>query len=286
MSSTESPGQDGSRYADLDGFRMHYHDIGVGPVLLMLHGGGPGASAWSNFKQNVTRLTAHFRLIMIDQPGFGRSDKPVHDRPQHELAAEKILSLLDTLGIEKVTPVGNSIGGAAALEIALQAPQRVDKLVLMAPAGGSLPLLSQPSSESKLMFKFYAGEGASLERMRQLFRGMAYDSREIPEETLVERYEAAVDAEAAAYSARLFAGWGKLGPRHWQRIGQIRHQTLLMWGREDRIVPLDSSLHMLHQMPNARLVVFPHCGHWCQLEVPRDFEDQIIGFLHADSAVS
>ena len=139
----------------------------------MLHGGGPGASAWSNFKQNVTRLTARFRLIMIDQPGFGRSDKPVHDRPQHELAAEKILSLLDTLGIEKVTPVGNSIGGAAALEIALQAPQRVDKLVLMAPAGGSLPLLSQPSSESKLMFKFYAGEGASLERMRQLFRGMA-----------------------------------------------------------------------------------------------------------------
>ena len=284
MPSMDSPNLDGSQFADLDGFRLHYHDIGTGPVLLMLHGGGPGASAWSNFKQNVPALAARFRLLMVDQPGFGRSNKPVHDRPQHELAAEKILGLLDLLGIGTVTPVGNSIGGAASLELALQAPERVDRLVLMAPAGGSLPVTSQPSAESKLMFKFYAGEGASLERMRQLFRGMAYDSRQIPEETLIERHQAAIEPDAAAYSQRLFTGWAKLGPRHWQRISQIRHETLLIWGREDRIVPLDSSLHMLHQMPNARLVVFPHCGHWCQIEVAREFEAQIIGFLQAGTA--
>jgi 4,5:9,10-diseco-3-hydroxy-5,9,17-trioxoandrosta-1(10),2-diene-4-oate hydrolase len=273
--------EQGSAFADLDGFRLHYHDIGNGPVLLLLHGGGPGASAWSNFKQNVERLSQRFRLIMVDQPGFGRSDKPVHDRPQHELAAEKLLALLDVLEIEKVTPVGNSIGGAASLELTLQAPQRIDRLILMAPAGGSLPVTSQPSSESKLMFKFYAGEGASLNRMKQLFRGMAFDSREVPEATVIERYEAAIDPQAQAYSTRLFEGWHKLGPRHWKRIGEIKHQTLLMWGREDRIVPLDSSLHMLHQMANARLVVFPRCGHWCQMEVAREFEDQIIGFMGA-----
>jgi 2-hydroxy-6-oxonona-2,4-dienedioate hydrolase/4,5:9,10-diseco-3-hydroxy-5,9,17-trioxoandrosta-1(10),2-diene-4-oate hydrolase len=269
----------GDAYADLDGFRLHYHDIGSGPALLMLHGGGPGASAWSNFKQNVERLSTRFRLLLVDQPGFGRSDKPVHDRPQHELTAEKLIALLNLLEIEKATPVGNSIGGAAALELALQAPQRVDRLILMAPAGGSLPVTSQPSPESKLMFRFYAGEGASLDRMKQLFRGMAYDSRKIPESTVQERYDAATDPDAAAYSTRLFAGWSRLGPRHWQRISEISHETLLMWGREDRIIPLDASLHMLHQMPNARLVVFPRCGHWCQLEVPGDFEDQIIGFL-------
>lgn len=281
MTSIDSPAEQGSTFADLDGFRLHYHDIGAGPVLLMLHGGGPGASAWSNFKQNVERLSARFRLIMVDQPGFGRSDKPVHDRPQHELTAEKLLALLDALEIEKVTPVGNSIGGAASLELVLQAPQRIDQLILMAPAGGSLPVTSQPSPESKLMFKFYAGEGASLDRMKRLFRGMAFDSREIPEATVLERYEAAIEPQAREYSTRLFKGWHKLGPRHWQRIGEIKHQTLLMWGREDRIVPLDASLHMLHQMGNARLVVFPRCGHWCQVEVAREFEDQIIGFMGA-----
>jgi 4,5:9,10-diseco-3-hydroxy-5,9,17-trioxoandrosta-1(10),2-diene-4-oate hydrolase len=281
--STESSQELGSAFADLDGFRMHYHDIGSGDVLLMLHGGGPGASAWSNFKQNVPRLSERFRLIMVDQPGFGKSDKPVHDRPQHELAAEQILALLDKLGIDKVTPVGNSIGGAASLELVLKAPQRIEKLILMAPAGGSLPVVSQPSPEATLMFRFYAGPGASLDRMKQLFRGMAFDSRGIPEETVVERYEAAIDPETAAYSSRLFESWPKLGPHHWKRIGEIKHQTLLMWGREDRIVPFDSSLHMVHQMTNARLVVFPRCGHWCQVEVPREFEDQIIGFMNLAS---
>lgn len=271
----------GSSYAELDGFRLHYHDIGSGPVLLLLHGGGPGASAWSNFKQNVDRLAERFRLLLVDQPGFGRSDKPVHDRPQHELSAEKLVGLIDQLGIEKVTPVGNSIGGAASLELTLRAPERIDRLILMAPAGGSLPITSVPSAEGKLMFKFYAGDGASLDRMKQLFRGMAFDSREIPEATVQERYEAAIDPDAQAYSIRLFKSWHKLGPEHWKHLAGITHQTLLIWGREDRIVPLDSSLHMLHQMPNARLVVFPQCGHWVQIEAARDFENQIMTFMGA-----
>ncbi len=278
MSSTEIAAETGSRVIDLAGFRLHYHDLGKGPTLLMLHGGGPGASAWSNFKQNVPRLEEHFRLLLVDQPGFGASDKPVHDRPQHELAAEKLLALLDELEIDKVTPVGNSIGGAASLELALQAPDRVERLVLMAPAGGALPVLSQPSAEGRLLFRFYAGDGASLDRMKQLFRAMAYDARGVPDETLVERLEAALDPDTKAYSVRLFGSWPQLGPQHWKRLNEIHHPTLLMWGREDKIIPLDSSLHMLHQLPDARLVVFPRCGHWCQVEAAREFEDQIIGF--------
>jgi pimeloyl-ACP methyl ester carboxylesterase len=267
-----------SVFTDPDGFRLHYHDVGRGPVLLMLHGGGPGASAWSNFKQNVARLAPHYRLLLVDQPGFGRSDKPEHDLPQHVLTAGKLIALLDHLGLDQVTPVGNSIGGAAALELALTAPDRVGTLVLMAPAGGSLPVLTPPTAEARLLFDFYNGPGATPDRMRQLLAAMVYDSRRIDDDTVAERLAAAADPDAAAYSRRLFGSWGKLGPAHWRRLAEIRHRTLLMWGREDRVIPLDGALHMLRQLRNARLPVFPRCGHWCQLEAARDFEDQIIGF--------
>jgi pimeloyl-ACP methyl ester carboxylesterase len=273
-----------SRFADLDGFRLHYHDIGAGPVLLLLHGGGPGASAWSNFKQNIPSLSRHFRLLMVDQPGFGRSDKPEHDTPQHELTAGLLVALLDELGISKATPVGNSMGGAASLELALTYPDRVDQLILMAPAGGPLPITSQPTAEAKILVSYYAPPGPSLERTRELFAALAHDSGGVPVETLQERYEAAIDPAAMAYNIRMFRNWGKLGPQHWRRINEIGHRTLLLWGREDLVLTLDSSLHMLHQMPDARLVVLPNCGHWCQLEAAREFEGQIITFMAGASS--
>ena len=187
-----------SRVADIDGFRLHYHDVGQGPTLLLLHGGGPGASGWSNFKQNVPALSAHFRLLLVDQPGFGQSDKPVHDTPQHALTAGKVVALLDHLGIDKATPVGNSMGGAASLELALEHPDRVDKLILMAPAGGSLPITSQPSAESRILFTYYAPPGPSVERTKALFRALAHDASGVPDETFVERYEASIDPAAVA----------------------------------------------------------------------------------------
>jgi pimeloyl-ACP methyl ester carboxylesterase len=268
-----------SRTVDLDGFRLHYHDVGEGPVLLMLHGGGPGASAWSNFKQNVPALSQHFRLLLVDQPGFGRSDKPVHDLPQHALTAAKVVGLLDHLGIDRVTPVGNSMGGAASLELALEHPNRVDRLILMAPAGGCLPITSQPSSDSRILFTYYAPPGPSIERTKLLFHALAHDASGVPEETFLERYEASIDPEAMAYNGRMFRNWAKAGPEHWKRVSEITHDTLILWGREDKVLPLDGALHMTHQIRNARLVVFPNCGHWCQLEVARDFETEIIHFM-------
>jgi 4,5:9,10-diseco-3-hydroxy-5,9,17-trioxoandrosta-1(10),2-diene-4-oate hydrolase len=268
-----------SKYADLNGFRLHYHDVGEGPVLLMLHGGGPGASAWSNFKQNVPALSERFRLLMVDQPGFGLSDKPAHDRPLHELTAELLVALLDQLGIDKATPVGNSMGGGASLELAIDYRERVDRLILMAPAGGSLQITSQLTAEVKILLTYYAAPGPSIERTKALFQALAYDASGVPEETLRERYEASIDPEAMAYNTRMFSQWATLGPAHWRRVNEIQHETLLLWGREDLVLTLDSSLHMLHQIPNARLVVFPKCGHWCQLEAARQFEHQIINFM-------
>lgn len=272
-----------SRCAQLGDIRIHYHDAGEGPVLVMLHGGGAGASGWSNFKQNLPVLTRHHRVLLVDQPGFGRSDKPVHDEPQHELTTRLLIQLLDELAIPTVTPVGNSMGGAAALEFTLTHPGRVQRLVLMAPAGGALPVTSQLSAEAKMLVAYYAPPGPSLERTRELAEALTFRG-ETDEATIKERYEAAVDPAAAAYNIRMFTNWARTGPQHWRRVAEIEHETLIMWGREDKVLPLDASLHMLHQIRNARLVVFPNCGHWCQVEAQEEFEQQIITFLGAGRA--
>ncbi|WP_217576702.1 alpha/beta fold hydrolase [Streptomyces sp. GbtcB7] len=272
-----------SRYADLKEMRVHYHDAGSGPVLLMLHGGGPGASGWSNFKQNLATLTPHFRLLIVDQPGFGLTDKPEHDEPQHELTARVLIQLLDHLGVDKVTPVGNSMGGAASLEFTLSYPERVDRLILMAPAGGALPITSDNvTTEGKSLVRF--AQAPSPEAMKALVDALTFDGDAIPAETLKERYEAAVEPESLAYNARMFKNWitRGLSPKHWKRVGEITHETLLLWGREDHVLPLDSSLHILHQMANARLHVVPNCGHWVMVEAQQEFEQQILTFMRAD----
>lgn len=269
-----------STFVDLPTMRIHYHDAGSGPVLLMLHGGGPGASGWSNFRQNLPVLTPHFRVLLVDQPGFGLSAKPAHDTPQHELTAKVLLELIDELGIDQVTPVGNSMGGAASLEFALNNPARVDKLILMAPAGGSLPVTSEyPTHAGTVLTSYYSGPGASLQRTKHLVDALTFDGDAVPEELIRERYEAAIEPEAMAYNARMFKNWPTMGPQQWKRIGELTHETLLIWGREDRVLTLDSSLHMLHQMRNARLHVIPNCGHWCQLEARHEFEQQILTFM-------
>lgn len=270
-----------SRYADLKEMRVHYHDAGEGPVLLMLHGGGPGASGWSNFKQNLPALTPHFRVLLVDQPGFGLTDKPEHDETQWELTVRVLVQLLDHLGIDKVTPVGNSMGGAASLELALSHPDRVERLILMAPAGGSVPVTSlSPTAEGRILFSYYAPPGASVERTRSLIEALLHRPDQVDPQTFQERYEASIEPASQAYHIRMVKKFaGESAPDHWKRVDKITHETLVLWGREDRILPLDSGLLMVNRMPNARLHVVPNCGHWVMTEHPREFEDQILAFM-------
>ncbi|GGS20601.1 4,5-9,10-diseco-3-hydroxy-5,9,17-trioxoandrosta-1(10),2-diene-4-oate hydrolase [Streptomyces humidus] len=275
-----------SRYADLKDMRVYYHDAGEGPVLLMLHGGGPGASGWSNFKQNLPALTPHFRVLLVDQPGFGLTDKPEHDENQWDLTARVLVQLLDHLGIDKVTPVGNSMGGAASLALALAHPDRVERLILMAPAGGAVPVTSlSPTAEGRILFTYYAPPGPSVDRTKELVHALLYRPEDVDPETFQERYEASIDPESQAYHIRMFKKWANGGmPDLWKRVDEITHETLLLWGREDRILPLDTSLLMLNKMANARLHVVPKCGHWVMTEHPREFEDQIVAFMRETKA--
>jgi pimeloyl-ACP methyl ester carboxylesterase len=280
-----------SKFVEVDGLRIHLHDTGAktqaaqsAPPLVLLHGGGPGASGWSNFGLNVPGLAEHFRVLVVDQPGYGQSDKPVVTDGVWTFNAHVLRGLFDALGIERVHLIGNSLGGGSSLKMALDYPDRVGRMVLMGPAGGALNMLSPTPSEGlRVLMDFYRPPGPSLVKMKQIVDVMAYDPSIVPEEVIHERYAAATSPEAMDYVTRLFDAFGERGtglPEElWRDVHQITHPTLLTWGRDDRVLPLDSAFFLLKYMPDARLHVFPRCGHWAQLEHREEFNQLAVTFL-------
>lgn len=280
-----------STFVQVDDMRIHLHDTGArteaarsAPPLVLLHGGGPGASGWSNFGQNVAGLVEHFRVIVLDQPGYGQSAKPIVTEGVWTFNAYVLREVLDALDIERAHLVGNSLGGGTALKMALDYPDRVDRLVLMGPAGGALNMLSaDPSEGLRAVFDFYRAPGPSLAKMQQIINLMSFEPSNVPEHVLHERYAAATTPEAIDYVSRVFEAFGERGtalPEElWRDVDRIPHPTLLTWGRDDRVLPLDGAFFMLKRMPDARLHVFPRCGHWAQLEHRDEFNRLTVSFL-------
>jgi 4,5:9,10-diseco-3-hydroxy-5,9,17-trioxoandrosta-1(10),2-diene-4-oate hydrolase len=278
-----------SRYADAAGMRLHYHEAapagwaGGAPVVL-LHGGGPGASAWSNFGRNLPVFAGRFRTLMIDQPGFGRSDKPPVTGNYFTFAADALAALLDGLGIDRVHLVGNSLGGGTAVRFALRFPDRADRLVLMAPGGLGLNVFApDPTEGIRRLMEFAAPPGPSREKMAAFLRTMVFDQRLVTEELVEERYAVASAPDAIAAMASMGASF--YDPAYaedgllWRDVHRLRQRVLLIWGREDRVNPLDGALVALKQIRRAQLHVFGGCGHWVMLEKFDEFNRLAIGFL-------
>ncbi len=261
---------------------MNVHDIGDGPPVVLLHGGGPGASGWSNFRANAPALAQRFRVLVIDQPGFGASHKPAHSSPAelNPYNARAVLSVLDELGIDQADFVGNSMGGATAMTIAREAPQRARRLVLMG-TGGGVPLFApEPSEGYRVMGRFYADEGPTREKMRELVEVMTYAGAGESDELIDERLRAATDPEAMRFYEvmnQIFRS-GKRGDL-WRQVDQVRHEVLLVWGRDDRTVPMDAAMFLLRQLPRAELHVFSQCAHWVQSERATAFNSLVTEFL-------
>jgi len=276
-----------SRLAKAGDLQLHFHEAGTGDPLVLLHGGGPGASAWSNWKQNLAPLAAHFRVLAVDQPGYGRSDKPLIKGGMWEFYARAVRNLLDELGIERTHFIGNSLGGGTTLKFALDYPERTDRLVLMGPAGGALPITSSwPSEGLKTLMAFYAPPGPTREKMQAIIAALMYNPGKVDPDVLEERYQAAIDPEAMATATAVFKAVQSGEPvlvaeELWRDVHRIPNPTLLTWGRDDRVLPLDTALFMTRYMPDARLHVFPQCGHWAQVEQAAEFERLVIDFLTA-----
>ncbi|MFC9842834.1 alpha/beta fold hydrolase [Streptomyces sp. NPDC060223] len=260
-------------------------ETGDGPVLVMLHGGGPGASGVSNYHQNLPALARHFRVVLPDQPGFGGSYRPTEEdldeRSITQITVDALTQALDSLGIGAFHLLGNSLGGAAAIAMAQQRPDRVTRLVLMAPGGGWLPVGPTPTEGQKEMFRYYNGGGPTEKKMAAFIRTMVFDHKQFGEDVVRARYEASLDESHIAFYHRYNASFAKRGGMDplWRDLHKIKAATLLLWGRDDRTITLDGAQLMLKQIRDVQLHVFGRCGHWVQLERRREFEELVSGFL-------
>ena len=281
-----------SRFADAAGLRLHYHEAGPadpdGLPVVLLHGGGPGASGWSNFGRNLPVFAGRFRTLLVDQPGFGQSGRPPVTGNYFTFAADALAGLLKTLGIERVHLLGNSLGGGTAVRFALNYPDRAGRLVLMAPGGLSLNVFSpDPTEGIKRLSRFAAAPGPSRDKMAAFLSIMVHDQRLVTDELIDERFAAASDPAALAALASLGASFFDPATADdgllWREAHRLRHRVLLIWGREDRINPLDGALVALKVIRRAQLHVFGGCGHWAQLEKFDEFNRLAISFLEGDT---
>jgi 4,5:9,10-diseco-3-hydroxy-5,9,17-trioxoandrosta-1(10),2-diene-4-oate hydrolase len=290
---TEIHTDTGGRYVTTaSGLRLHYHDAGPtdggdGIPVVLLHGGGPGASAWSNFGRNLPVFANVRRALAVDQPGFGASDKPAEHGQYFGFSAQALAELLDELVIPRVHLIGNSLGGGTAVRFALQHPQRVGRLVLMAPGGLSLNLTSaDPTEGVTRLSRFAAPPGPSRQKLTEFLRTLVFDQRLITDELIEERYAAASTPDSLRAMAAMGASFYRPETFEegllWREAHRLNHPTLLIWGREDRVNPLDGALVPLKLLRNCQLHVFGGCGHWAQLEKFDEFNRLAMDFLAAD----
>src|SRR5208283_5469927 len=230
-----------SRTIQAGGREIFVTESGEGPPLLMLHGGGPGATGMSNFSRNIPALAQRFRLIVPDLPGYGRSTKGLDRKDPFGDLAGSILGLLDALGVEKAHLLGNSLGGSCALRLALEAPERADRLVLLGPGG--IDTSRRPPTEGLLhLLDYYSGEGPTREKFEQFLRkDLVFDGAALPDALIATRYAASIDPEVVANPPLVrpkdLANARALDLTLDPRLGSLETPTLVLWGTEDRVNP-------------------------------------------------
>jgi 4,5:9,10-diseco-3-hydroxy-5,9,17-trioxoandrosta-1(10),2-diene-4-oate hydrolase len=270
--------------------RLHYHQAGAehGTAVVLLHGGGPGASAWSNFGPNIGVLARSFHTLAVDQPGFGRSEGPVGTAQYFTQSADALAGLLDTLGLAKVHLIGNSLGGCTAVRFGLRHPDRVGAMVLMAPGGLALNVFApDPTEGIKRLYDFAAPPGPSKEKLAAFLRTLVHDRSLVTDELVDERFAAASDPAALRAMAAMGATFTDPATYEdgmlWREAHRLRQRVLLVWGREDRVNPLDGALVALKLIRRAQLHVFGGCGHWAQLEKFEEFNRLVTDFLEGSA---
>ncbi len=256
--------------------------LGGGLPLVMLHGGGPGASAWSNFGQALPGFAEDFRTILVDQPGFGQSDKPPVSGNYFRFSAAVLKDFLDELGLERIHLLGNSLGGGTAMRFALLYPERVGRLVLMGPGGLSLNLFhADPTEGVKRLMDFSAAP--SKEALKAFIATMVVNQKLVTDDLVEERFaDAMAPGSMAAMRSMGMSFWNPDSYEDglvWRDAHRMKRPTLLTWGREDRVNPLDGALVALKMIPKASLHVFPNCGHWAQIEAAEEFREVCTAYL-------
>lgn len=256
-------------------FKTNCHDLGQGYPLVLLHGSGPGVTAWANWNKLFPMLKDDFRIVAPDMAGFGFTERVPGATYNMNAWVQQTIDLFDALKIEKANLVGNSFGGALALSMAIKYPERINKLVLMGSMGVSFPLTYGLDQ----VWGYEASE-ANMEELLEIF---TYDHSFATKELVKTRYESSIQPGFQESFSSLFPAPRQKGIENMAGneayIRNIPHETLIIHGREDRVIPIETSLKLLQLIDNAQLHVFGHCGHWTQIEHTEEFADLLQGFF-------
>ena len=267
----------------VNGKEIFVAETGTGASVVLLHGGGPGASGVSNYSRNIEALAQNFRVIVPDMPGYGRSAKGVDRSDPFGYLADHIRGMLDELGIDRAHLVGNSYGGSCALRLALDTPQRVDRLVLMGP-GGVGTTRGLPTAGLKSLLAYYGDEGPNLQKLGTFIRSyLVFDGDAVPDELIESRYAASIDPEVLAdpplqRPPDLRTLWRMDFTRD-RRLGGLSIPTLVIWGRDDKVNKPSGAAMLAKRMPNADVLMTANTGHWVQWERAELFNAVATAFL-------
>ena len=260
---------------DAGGIATNYHDQGEGPPVVLLHGSGPGVSAWANWRLVIPHLAKRFRAIAPDVVGFGFTERPGGISYEMETWLKHAIDFLDAMEIEKAHVIGNSFGGALAIALAIHAPERVSRLALMGSVGVEFKLTDG--------LDFTWGYTPSPDNMRKMLDLFAHDRSLVTDELAQLRYEASMrpgvqEAYAAMFPAPRQDSIRKICSKE-ADIKNIKHETLIIHGRDDLIIPVSCSEALFRCIKNSQLHIFGNCGHWTQIEHNRRFNKLVTDFL-------
>lgn len=257
------------------GIRTNVHDVGTGQPVLMIHGSGPGVSAWSNWRLNLPVLARTMRVIAPDCVGFGFTERPESVRYGRETWLRHLIGVLDERGVERADVVGNSFGGSMALALAIHHPERVRRLVLMGSVGVRFDLT--PGLDAVW------GYTPSLENMRRLLDVFAFDRGLVTDELAELRHRAASRPGIAEAFASMFPAprqrWIEALAHDEADIARLGNPTLILHGREDKVIPASSAQRLFDLIPHAELHMFGRSGHWTQVEHKDRFNTLLADFL-------
>lgn len=259
------------------GIQTNLLDRGTGKPVLLLHGSGPGVSAWANWRMNLPVFSEHFRVIAPDVVGFGYTERPqgvVYDKATW---LKHILGIMDACGVEKADIIGNSFGGGMALALAAAHPQRVGKIILMGSVGVEFEL---PSGLDAVW-----GYEPTIAYMKKLLDIFAFNRALVTDELAELRHRAATRPGVAEAFMSMFPAprqrWITALATDEDKIRNIKSPVLIVHGRDDVVIPMSNALKLLSLIPQAQLHVFGQCGHWVQIEHKDDFNKLVTNFLLA-----
>lgn len=263
-------------FVDTCGYRTNLHDTGTGDPILLLHGSGAGVSGWANWRGLLPVLSERFRVVVPDLVGFGYTEVP--DDLEFRIFdtwLDQMLAMLDALGLERVNLVGNSFGGGLSLHLATKHPDRVGRVVLMGAGGVQMPVT--PALEELW------GYTPSVANMKRVMDIMAYDRSLVTDELAELRHRATIRPGAQEVFEKVFPAprqrWLDAQVVPDEVLAAMPHETLILHGREDIVVPPEASLHMFRTIPNAQLHLFGKCGHWTQIEHAARFHRLVEDFF-------